>query len=395
MIAAVEADPKYVPADYPDDAATVKDDTGWLAAAKVMRPYAAASVLPNVLARCSMFAARTGRGRDGKVVYTKQTQLVAYRNYKITQQSGLQLTQDHLDIWLQLVKASFDLPLEESSKTVTVSITLRQLLGAIRPGSIGGTDAEWLHQRLAELRAATYIFEDDSGNKCITGLVHEVRSERNGEGKYEVLLNSKLRNLFEQGWQTISLSQRQALYGRTAANVLAQWLHTFYSTHRNPVPLKSSTIQQMCGRVDMDSSKFRKLLKEALDLLNKRIPNWKCSFDPSTGLVTVRKGSESPNPKTAGTPDKQSVGRTTPTTVAANASSTSTLTPEQVEHNAFAKFQAGLGVPRMKELLHEWEVTIPKNATDNVVRGLFQELHRTVSVAELDAKLEEIMESEI
>lgn len=260
---------------------------GWLP--EVLPPLPSTSMIPNVLARCSLFAARTGRGREGKVLYRKRTLLAAYGGYEIWQEGGSQqLTQDHLDIWLMLIKASYENPVNENDKTVTVSFGYREMLRALGR-TAGGSDMTWLRDKLTELRMATYRITCNE-KVTVTGLVHKFSQERSADGRYEVLLDAELRNLFSAGWTQLSLTHRLSLAGRTSAHVLAQWLHAFYSTHRSPVPLGANKIQVLCGRAEMEAGKFNKLLQEALRLINDSTLGWQCSLEG--GLVSVKKPNQ-------------------------------------------------------------------------------------------------------
>lgn len=51
---------------------------------------------------------------------------------------------------------------------------------------------------------------------------------------------------------------------RLKLSPLAKWLHSFYHTHRDPFPMKDTTIHTLCGSATKDRSKFRQLLRGAL-----------------------------------------------------------------------------------------------------------------------------------
>jgi hypothetical protein len=260
--------------------------SGWLPP-DVHAPHGDFSLLPRLLARTSIFAARTGRGRGGRIVYTKATPLPALgdtdNTYQIVQNSGAQLTQVHLDIWLYLVRLSYRCKLGPKGTAVTVAFGARELLAAIGRKTVGGKDVLWLRERLTEMCSAMYTFPNLGGKKVTTGLVHEVVTERNAEGRYDVLLNSQLRELFANGWNRIELKQRGALAGTTNVHMLAQWLHTFYSTHARPLPLKGETLQILSGRDDAPKE-FRSLLKEALGLISVIVP-WTCKYTGEAGAL--------------------------------------------------------------------------------------------------------------
>ncbi|GBG14334.1 flavocytochrome C [Novimethylophilus kurashikiensis] len=223
--------------------------------------------------------------------------LAAYGGYEIWQEAGSpHLTQDHLDIWLLLIKASYDNPLNQSDKTVTVSFGYREMLRHLGKTG-GGADMAWLRDKLTEMRMATYRITCGE-QLTVTGLVHKFTQSPGEDGRYEVLLDAELRNLFSAGWTQLNLAHRLALAGRTSAHVLAQWLHAFYSTHRSPVPLGTQKIQMLCGRAEMEAGKFNKLLQEAIEHINNSTIGWKCEVN--NGVVSVKKGSHTKLAQRAG-----------------------------------------------------------------------------------------------
>ena len=67
---------------------------------------------------------------------------------------------------------------------------------------------------------------------------------------------------------------------------LAQWLHSFYSTHADPHPIKVETIRRLCGSENKDLFGFRRDLREALALEENTGSR---DFDARSELLRLKK----------------------------------------------------------------------------------------------------------
>ena len=93
-----------------------------------------------------------------------------------------------------------------------------------------------------------------------SGLKNEITSH------YRIELNRELIRLFgENQWTALDWQQRQALRGKH----LAQALHAFYSSHRQPFPLKLTTLRGYVGSKNFQKAGFKVKLRAALDELVK------------------------------------------------------------------------------------------------------------------------------
>ena len=73
--------------------------------------------------------------------------------------------------------------------------------------------------------------------------------------------NKKMIGLYDEGYTHIDWEQRQSL-GNSS---LAKWLHGFYSTHKQPFAYKVETLRTLSGSEAGRLSKFREMLRSALD----------------------------------------------------------------------------------------------------------------------------------
>ncbi|MFM0441067.1 plasmid replication initiator TrfA [Paraburkholderia strydomiana] len=83
---------------------------------------------------------------------------------------------------------------------------------------------------------------------------------------YRIELNRELIRLFgESQWMALDWKQRQQLRRKA----VAQALHAFYSSHRQPFPVKLDTLRGYVGSRNFEKARFKVRLRAALDGLVK------------------------------------------------------------------------------------------------------------------------------
>lgn len=235
--------------------------------------------VPNDLVRGALFTVGNSNVRRE---YRKNAIVATLGNIEITYH-GEELRQDDEDVFLQLVHMARLSPLGE-----TVEFTAHSLLKALR-WPTNSRSYTRLRETINRLNA--------------TGL--EVRNERRGYSgsllrdfawkddetgesarTWKVRLEPAIVALFGSvAYTQIDWEQRLGL-----GNV-AKWLHSFYYTHRTPLPMKVDTIHRLCGSATKDLSKFRQLLRHALEELVEKgfLEEW--AIRPKTDLVYVTRAS--------------------------------------------------------------------------------------------------------
>ncbi|MBD8234733.1 plasmid replication initiator TrfA (plasmid) [Pantoea agglomerans] len=228
---------------------------------------------PNVVLRSALF----GIVGKGSRKYEKNVIKAALNGYTV-KFTGEQLDQSDLDVWLECIRLSQQAPLGD-----TVRFSSNSFLKSIGRNT-GKSDHEWLKTVFLRLRANA-IDISDGRYSYIGGLVNELyRDEKTGENC--LVLNPKIAACFgEDGWTGIDNAIRLELKGKP----LTQWLHGFYSTHHTPLPIKVSTIKELCGSEVNELYKFRQMLKKSLIELSE-VTGWICEID-CRDLVTVKKGN--------------------------------------------------------------------------------------------------------
>ena len=107
---------------------------------------------------------------------------------------------------------------------------------------------------------------EDDGFVLKAGRLIEIEIEHGGRGAATVItveMNKRTNALWQtMGYTLVNWEQRLDL-----TSTLARFLHRFYSSHRHPFALKVETILRLTGSGTASLSKFRQLLRDALDAL--------------------------------------------------------------------------------------------------------------------------------
>ena len=253
-------------------------------------PYGASAnyPLPYSFVRSAIFTSLQYTGRHERPRYTKQTRLAAYGSVAIYQLSGEQLDGNDLDVLGALINLASNVPRPPteaiSVAIATTEVALLKALGWLTDGSA----RERLKASLIRMKVATYLFESiglDSGLHATNFVYSLTRAAKNGStAKYTIHLNKQLAPLINEGWSLVNKAQRQALHGDT----LAQSLHAFYSSHRDPRPISEATLRPILQREGMRNDKWISALKSSLVRLGAET-GWKCGYAAESRWVTVKK----------------------------------------------------------------------------------------------------------
>mgnify|MGYP000964348654 CR=1 FL=1 len=204
--------------------------------------------VPNAILRSSLFSA-TGRGRRR---YAEGEPLAALDGIEIYY-TGQRLGQDDLDVWENLLHAVRSQSLGEQCRVTSYS--LLKLIGLTDTGK----NRAALQKRIERLVAAALTIRQ--GRYIYIGSL--IRSSAKDEKTQEwvIELDPHLRPLFDEYQFTqVDWRIRRSLNGKP----LAQWLHSFYSSHAAPFPFKVRTLHQLCGSEAVRMDHYRQDLRKAL-----------------------------------------------------------------------------------------------------------------------------------
>lgn len=174
--------------------------------------------------------------------------------------TGEQLDQDDLDVWEAVLHVCREQAM--GKRHAFTAYELLKLLGKDDTGGKRGT-RKLVDDRLERLHTCTVRIK--VGRYSYSGhLIHELYRDEETR-RYEIVLNPKLSGLFGPDQFTqLEWAVRQALDGKP----LAQWLHGFFSTHAAPLPIKISTLRELCGSEVARTCDFKKKLIKALEAVS-------------------------------------------------------------------------------------------------------------------------------
>lgn len=206
---------------------------------------------PNSFIRSALFAAIQGKDRQ----YIKEG-VLASQDGIIVKFTGEQLNQTDLDVWETIVHMARDQPLG-----TFCSFTAHGLLKAMGMPT-GNSQHKQLHSILLRLTACAV--EVTHEGKTYFGPLIKSGAKDELTRHYGVELNKGIIRLFgENQWTALDWKQRQELRGQP----LAQALHAFYSSHRQPFPVKLETLQAYTGSRNKQMASFKRQVRAALGQL--------------------------------------------------------------------------------------------------------------------------------
>jgi hypothetical protein len=208
---------------------------------------------PNSFIRSALFAAIQGKDR----VFMKETTLASQKGI-VVKFTGEQLNQDDLSVWETLAHLARQQPLGQPCE-----FTAHGLLKSLGLHT-GLSQHKQLHSTIIRLTACAVEITHDGktyfGSLVKSGVKDELTRH------YRIELNRELIRLFgESQWTALDWKQRQQLRSKA----LAQALHAFYSSHRQPFPIKLDTLRGYVGSRNFQKAGFKIKLRAAFDELVK------------------------------------------------------------------------------------------------------------------------------
>jgi hypothetical protein len=239
---------------------------------------------PNEFLRSALFNARNRnqprRYLDGVVLAMLGKGRITYR--------GEELRQDDCTVWLQLVKFAAEIPLG-----AYVEFTPHAFCKAVGWTPTGDAYAH-LRKCLSRLQATSLAFYAERTQVTISlSMIPEFCWQDLGTGKplprYKVKLAGQLAELFKGHHYTyVTWSQRNRL-----PEGLATWLHGYFSSHREPFPLKIADIQRVADLTIQRPDNLRTAIVRALTALVEvgLLETWKIADECVTVVRRPYQGS--------------------------------------------------------------------------------------------------------
>ena len=226
---------------------------------------------PNSFIRSALFAAIQGKDRQ----FLKEA-VLASQDGIVVKYTGEQLNQADLDVWETIVHLGRDQPLG-----TLASFTAHGLLKEMGMPT-GNSQHKQLHSTLLRLTACAVEVSHDG--KTYFGPLIKSGAKDEVTRHYAIELNKGIIKLFgENQWTALDWKQRQEL----RAQPLAQALHAFYSSHREPFAVKLETLQAYTGSRNKQAASFKRQVKIALEQLVT--VGFLTTFEIKGSLVSVKR----------------------------------------------------------------------------------------------------------
>lgn len=246
---------------------------------------------PNPLLRSAFFAAVASKHRkifEDRTNVAKEPEgvIIAAQDGVVIKYTGTQLNQYDADVFFEIMHRSRRSPLGtdafftgseflESIGRVRNNLNYEDLETSLRRLKRGTVDVAW---RTPNNRPMAY-----------TGsLVAEV--ERETESKlYKVSLFPKIKVLFEPtNFTYLQWQDRKKLIRAP----LAQWLHSYFSTHAKPFPISVDWIQEKSGHASSRRADFLRTLRKAIEVLQEKL-DWQIEWTDDDRLKVTHQPTQS------------------------------------------------------------------------------------------------------
>ena len=237
--------------------------------------------LPNALARSALF---TSANRKEKRLNHVKHPIAAVGGVEISY-TGMELRQDDLDVFLQVVHLARNQPLGEM-----IQFSGYSLLKALG-WSPTKANYERLRQCIDRMSATTIhvSFREGSrvlnyGGSLFRKFTWDADALSGMSQQWKIWLEKEIITLFgDSSYTQIVWSQRLSL------PPLAKWLHQFYFTHKVPFGYRVEVIHTLCASRIPVLAQFRAKLRASLEILVRIGFLESYHIDKRTDVVTVRR----------------------------------------------------------------------------------------------------------
>jgi TrfA protein len=233
--------------------------------------------VPNPFVRSGLFSVRNSQTRE----FLPSLKVPSLSNYQI-KYTGQELNQDDLSVWMSLINLTVEQTMSDS--VFFTGYSLVKDLG----WSMNSSSYKRAQESISRLKVTGIELIYNNGDDGYSGsLIREYAwsaTDTKGDTKWMVSFEPRIFHLFAQDTTTLLEWEIRKKIGSRAT--VAQWLHSFYSTHRDPLPISISKLYEM-SRSDSTLSTFRTTIKRALDRLIE--VEFLTSHNIVNDVLTVRK----------------------------------------------------------------------------------------------------------
>ncbi len=234
--------------------------------------------VPNPFIRSGLFSVKTTVERQ----YLDNIHIDSLSNYEVRYE-GKELQQDDLTVWMSLINLAKNQPVAD--KVFFTGYELIKDMG----WRMHSETYEKIKQSIQRLKVTGIQIATANNSQAYSGsLIRDFgwaeRDPVTGNAKWMVRFEPTVSALFMDDTTTLLEWQTRKKIGTRAT--VALWLHAFYSSHRDPIPLPLSKLHEL-SRSAASLSTFRRNVKNALQTLIE--VDFLTSFEVKNDTVYVTK----------------------------------------------------------------------------------------------------------
>lgn len=216
--------------------------------------------VPNPFIRSGIFSVKTGVSRE----YLDNIRIDSLSNYQVRYE-GKELQQDDLTVWMALINLARNQPIAD--KIFFSGYELIKDMG----WRMHSETYEKVKQSIQRLKVTAIQIATSNGAAAYSGSLIRAfgwneMDPQSGNAKWMVRFEPSVSSLFMEDTTTLLEWQTRKAIGTRAT--VALWLHAFYSSHRDPIPLPLSKLYEL-SRSGASLSTFRRNVKNALQTLKE------------------------------------------------------------------------------------------------------------------------------
>lgn len=214
--------------------------------------------VPNPLIRGGLFTTRRTPDRENLQLQT----IVSLSNFAI-RYSGTELRQDDLSVWLSIVNLGRVQPLGSPIYFTAYSL-IKDMGWRLHSESYAKIKDCIERMKATSLRISTAQDRDGYAGSLIRDYAFNTTNE-NGDARWMVRLEERVAKLFTFDQTTlIEWEQRRKIGSRA---LLTLWLHTFYSSHKEPIPYKVAKLHELCRSEEKNMANFKIRVRQSMEKL--------------------------------------------------------------------------------------------------------------------------------
>jgi hypothetical protein len=213
--------------------------------------------VPNPFIRSGLFSVKNTETR----IFMQKMPIASLSNYQVTY-TGQELQQDDLSVWMSLINLARNQPMSDSILFTGYSL-VKDLGWRMHSESYRRAKESIERLKVTGIEISTNNKETAYSGSLIREYAWTAQDSK-GNARWMIRFESRVSSLFMEDTTTLLEWETRKKIGTRAT--VAQWLHSFYSSHRDPIPLTVEKLYELCRSGDSLSS-FRRNIKNALNKL--------------------------------------------------------------------------------------------------------------------------------